>query len=141
MTTPDKPSEKNQALAKDGNLAQKLQVQLAEKMMGTFDFVLSGRSKYYSENPDKAPSPSAIPAIINSDATMNMAVSGGISLIPGPWGMAAAVPEVAILVLFDREAGRVWFNPKTSESVIKMRPSASSQPESDTGRYRRPPFG
>lgn len=98
MTTPDRPSDKNQALAKDENLAQKLQIQLAEKMMGTFDFVLSGRSKHYTENPDKIPSPSAIPTIINSYATMNMAVSGGISLIPGPWGMAAAIPEVVILI-------------------------------------------
>ncbi len=29
---------------------------------------------------------------------MNMAVSGGINLIPGPWGMAAAIPEITILI-------------------------------------------
>lgn len=29
---------------------------------------------------------------------MNMAVSGGINLIPGPWGMAAVIPEIAILI-------------------------------------------
>ncbi len=98
MAISEKPVEKSQALAKDNNLAKKLQVQLAEKMMGTFDFVLSDRRRYYSEHPDKVPSPSAIPAIINSYATMNMAVSGGISLIPGPWGMAAAIPEIAILI-------------------------------------------
>ncbi|HEY3389945.1 MAG TPA: hypothetical protein VGK38_10260 [Prolixibacteraceae bacterium] len=98
MTTSEKPSEKSQAPAKDEKLAQKLQIQLAEKMMGTFNMVLSDRRTYYSQHPDKVPSPSAIPAIINSYATMNMAVSGGINLIPGPWGMAAAIPEVVILI-------------------------------------------
>lgn len=98
MTISEKPLGKSQAPAKDENLAQKLQIQLAEKMMGTFDLVLSGRSKYYSEHPDMVPSPSAIPAIINSYATMNMTVSGVLILIPGPWGMAAAIPEVAILI-------------------------------------------
>jgi uncharacterized membrane protein YebE (DUF533 family) len=98
MTIAEKPSEKSQALAKDENLAHKLQIQLAEKMIGTFDWVLSDRRTYYSAHPDKLPSPSAIPAIINSYATMNMAISGSISLIPGPWGMAAAIPEIAILI-------------------------------------------
>ncbi len=98
MTISEKPLGKSQAPAKDENLAQKLQIQLAEKMMGTFDWVLSDRRTYYSGHPDKVPSPSAIPAIINSYATMNMAISGGINLIPGPWGMAAALPEIAILI-------------------------------------------
>jgi uncharacterized tellurite resistance protein B-like protein/uncharacterized protein (DUF697 family) len=98
MTKSDKPSEKSQAPAKGENLAQKLQIQLAEKMMGTFDLVLSRRSKYYSEHPDRVPPPSAITDIINSYATMNMTISGSINLIPGPWGMAAAIPEVTILI-------------------------------------------
>lgn len=98
MTVSEKPSEKSQSPAKDENLAQKLQTQLADKMMGTFDLVLSDRRKYTSEHPEKVPSPSGIPNIINSYATANMAVSGGISLIPGPWGMAAAIPEIVILI-------------------------------------------
>lgn len=98
MTISEKPVGESQAPANDENLAQKLQIQLAEKMMGSFDLVLSGRSKYYSEHPDMVPSPSAIPTIINAYATMNMAVSGGMNLIPGPWGMLAAVPEIAILI-------------------------------------------
>ena len=98
MTTLEKTVGENQASAKSENLAHKLQNQLAEKMMGTFDLVLSDRKKYYSEHTDKVPSPSAIPAIIDSYATMNMAVSGSINLIPGPWGMAAAIPEIVILI-------------------------------------------
>lgn len=98
MTTSDKASKTNQTYQKNDNLAHKLQVQLAEKVIGSFDFVLSDRNKYYNEHPDKMPTPSSIPNIISSYAITNMAVSGSISLIPGPWGMAAAIPEVAILV-------------------------------------------
>lgn len=98
MAISEESSEKSQATAKDENLAQKLQTQLAEKMMETFDRVLSDRRTYYTNHPDKIPSLLAIPAIINSYAAMNMAVTGGMNLIPGPWGMAAAIPEIAILI-------------------------------------------
>ena len=97
MTT-DKSFDKNQALAKDGNAGQKLQLQLAEKMMGSFDSVISSRSTYYDENPDKIPAPSDIPAIINSCATKNALKSGGVALLPGPLGMAVALPEIALLI-------------------------------------------
>lgn len=98
MATSDNTSDKNRVVVQKDNLAQKLQLELAEKLMGTFDLVISGRSKYYNENPDKIPTPAAVPSIIALYSTKNMAVSGGISLIPGPWGMAAAVPEVAIVI-------------------------------------------
>lgn len=97
MTTTYKTPEPGRDGTKGGFLPQKLQLELAAKMLDTLDFVLSGRSTYYRENPDKVPSPVAVPSLITSYARTNMAVSGGISLIPGPWGMAAAIPEVAIL--------------------------------------------
>ena len=90
-------SEQDQVKTKE-NLAQKLQMQLAEKMMGLFDLVVSDRSKYYQNNPDKVPDPASVPSIISSYGTTNMAITGGISLIPGPWGMAAAVPEVTLVI-------------------------------------------
>jgi len=90
-------SEQDQVITKE-NLAQKLQMQLAEKMMGLFDLVVSDRSKYYQNNPDKVPDPASVPSIISSYGNANMLVSGGISLIPGPWGMAAAIPEVTLVI-------------------------------------------
>lgn len=89
--------DQNQMTTKE-NLAEKLQIQLAEKIIGLFDLVVSDRSKYYRDNPDKVPNPASIPSIISSYSNMNMVASGGISLIPGPWGMAAAIPEVALLI-------------------------------------------
>lgn len=90
-------SEQNQGITKE-NMAQKLQMQLAEKIIGLFDLVVSDRSKYYRDNPDKVPNPASVPAIISSYSNVNMIASGGISLIPGPWGMAAAIPEVALII-------------------------------------------
>ncbi|MBC7812866.1 MAG: TerB family tellurite resistance protein [Burkholderiales bacterium] len=84
--------------SRDDSLPEKLQAELAQKIVEGFDSVISERSKHYRENPSKVPTPSAVPFIIKSYSNMNMAITGGISLIPGPWGMAAAVPEIAIII-------------------------------------------
>jgi uncharacterized tellurite resistance protein B-like protein len=86
-----KPSRFSQA-------AEKIQADLAQKLLDTFDLVIAKRSRYYAEHSDKVPTPAAVPGIINAYATKNMAVSGGTSLIPGPWGMVAAVPEIVVVV-------------------------------------------
>lgn len=80
------------------NPNQKLQIELAEKLMEAFDFVVADRSNYYENNPGKIPDANAVDAIVSSYSTKNMAISGGVSLIPGPWGMAAAIPEVALVI-------------------------------------------
>jgi len=90
-------SEQNQVTTKE-NLAQKLQMQMAEKIIGLFDLVVSDRSKHYRDNPDKVPNAASIPSIISSYSNVNMVASGGINLIPGPWGMAATLPEVALII-------------------------------------------
>ena len=90
-------SEQDQLITKE-DFTQKLQMQLAGKIMGLFDLVMSDRSKYYKNNPDKVPDPTSVPSIISYYGNGNAIVSGGISLIPGPWGMAAAVPEVVLVI-------------------------------------------
>jgi len=84
--------------SRDDSLPEKLQAELAQKIVEGFDSVISERSKHYRENPSKVPTPSAVPFIIKSYSNMNMAITGGISLIPGPWGMAAAIPEIALII-------------------------------------------
>jgi uncharacterized protein (DUF697 family) len=73
-------------------------MQLAEKMIGLFDLVVSDRSKYYREQPDKVPNPASVQSIINSYSVINAAISGGASLVPGPWGMVAVIPEIAAVI-------------------------------------------
>lgn len=58
--------------------------------------VIQERSKHYLEN--EAPNKHELASLINSYSYRNAAISGGCSLVPGPWGMAAAVPEIILVI-------------------------------------------
>ena len=75
-----------------------LQNKLAEKMMGVFELVVSDRSGHFAKNPDKIPDKKSVSSIINSYSVTNAAISGGASLVPGPWGMVAVIPEIAAVI-------------------------------------------
>ncbi len=75
-----------------------LQNQLAEKLMGLFEFVLGERLKHYEQEKDKASNEQNTPSIIGMYANANAVISGGVGLAPGPWGMAAALPEVSLII-------------------------------------------
>jgi len=75
-----------------------LQNKLAEKMMGVFDLVVSDRSGHFAKHPDEIPDKKSVPSIINSYSLTNAAISGGASLVPGPWGMVAVIPEIAAVI-------------------------------------------
>ena len=75
-----------------------LQNKLAEKMMGVFELVVSDRSGHFAKHPDKIPDKKSVPSIINSYSITNAAISGGASLVPGPWGMVAVIPEIAAVI-------------------------------------------
>lgn len=82
----------------NNEVANTLQSKLAEQMMGVFDLVVSDRSSHFAKNPDKIPDKKSAPSIINSYSVTNAAISGGASLVPGPWGMIAVIPEIAAVV-------------------------------------------
>lgn len=75
-----------------------LQSKLADQMMGVFDLVVSDRSGHFAKHPNKIPDKKSVPSIINSYSATNAAISGGASLVPGPWGMIAVIPEIAAVV-------------------------------------------
>jgi len=77
---------------------QELLHQLSGKMVGVFESTLDARKQYYSEHPDKRPDPQSVDSIISKCARSNMVISGGVGLIPGPFGMAAAIPEIIVIV-------------------------------------------
>ncbi len=79
-------------------VANTLQNKLAEKMMGVFELVVSDRSGHFAIHPDKIPDKKSVPSIINSYSVTNAAISGGASLVPGPWGMVAVIPEIAAVI-------------------------------------------
>ncbi len=79
-------------------VANTLQSKLAEKMMGVFDLVVSDRSGHFAKHPEEIPDKKLVPSIINSYSVTNAAISGGASLVPGPWGMVAVIPEIAAVI-------------------------------------------
>ncbi len=92
-----KPNDvKAESESKD--IANTLQDKLAEKMMGLFELVVSDRSAHFVKHPDKIPDKKSVSSIINSYSVTNAAISGGASLVPGPWGMVAVIPEIATVI-------------------------------------------
>ena len=79
-------------------VANILQSKLAEKMMGVFELVVSDRSGHFAKHPDQIPDQKSVQSIINSYSITNAAISGGASLVPGPWGMVAVIPEIAAVI-------------------------------------------
>jgi uncharacterized tellurite resistance protein B-like protein/uncharacterized protein (DUF697 family) len=79
-------------------VANTVQSKLAEKMMGVFELVVSDRSGHFAKHPDQIPDKKSVPSIINSYSVTNAAISGGASLVPGPWGMVAVIPEIAAVI-------------------------------------------
>jgi uncharacterized tellurite resistance protein B-like protein len=57
--------------------------------------VTNSREEHYKNNP--VPTIDSIGIIIQSYSNKNAAISGGAGIIPGPLGMAAAVPEIMLV--------------------------------------------
>ena len=63
-----------------------------------FDYVIENRSDYYRKSPSNLPQLDSVSGLISSYTRNNAAISGGASLIPGPWGMAAVIPELTLVI-------------------------------------------
>lgn len=90
--------DETKAEVENKEIENTLQSKLADKMMGLFELVVSDRSGYFAKYPDKIPDKKSVPSIINSYSVTNAAISGGASLVPGPWGMIAVIPEIAAVI-------------------------------------------
>ncbi|MFW6359605.1 MAG: TerB family tellurite resistance protein [Chroococcales cyanobacterium] len=74
------------------------QEQLTEKMMGLFDMVIEERQRYYALNPHKVPEPHDVLTIVEKCASTNSKIALAANIIPGPWGLLAAVPEITLVI-------------------------------------------
>lgn len=79
-------------------IAEKMESQITSSLEEAFDFVINEKKEYYEKNPSKIPDLKSIDTLISSMALANSAISGGSSLIPGPWGMLAVVPELTLVI-------------------------------------------
>lgn len=80
------------------NMLGKFQDQLSDKFENLFDSVINSRVNFFNDNPDKKPGIDNVNKIISNYANSNAVVTGGLSLVPGPWAVATAIPEVVLLV-------------------------------------------
>lgn len=62
------------------------------------DSVVQKRGEHYRRNPGKLPTSDSVESLIQTAANLNAAISGGAGLIPGPWGMAAVLPEMVTVL-------------------------------------------
>lgn len=68
------------------------------KLLDLFDTARTQRHTYYQEHPERRPTPADVPGIIKRAARVNAAISGGLTLIPGPFGWFTVVPELLVIV-------------------------------------------
>jgi len=73
-----------------------LQDSLTETLIDTFEGVIESKKKYYETN--EKPKVEDIKKLISEASNKNALISGGAGLIPGPWGMLAAIPEIVMIV-------------------------------------------
>ena len=71
---------------------------LSEQLLGVFDGAAESQRAHFAAHPEKRPRPTEVDGIISYYANLNAGISGAVSLVPGPWGMAAAVPEILLVI-------------------------------------------
>ncbi len=71
---------------------------LSSAIMRAIDFVADERQRHYEENSEANPTRDTVDDLIAAYANKNALVSGATGLVPGPWGMLAALPEITIVI-------------------------------------------
>lgn len=83
---------------KSKSLTDQMQEKLTDGLNAAFDHVHEAKHAHYLKNPQSIPTERDIGSLIRVAVTQNAAISGGASLIPGPWGMLAVVPELLLVI-------------------------------------------
>lgn len=73
-----------------------IQTKISDGIFSAVNSVIENRKKYYIANP--TPLQGDVKYIIDSYGSKNALISGGAGIIPGPWGMAASVPEILTIM-------------------------------------------
>lgn len=66
--------------------------------MELFDSVVSERSSYFKQNPNQTFDQKSVSSIINSYSATNAGILGAASLVSGPFGMLAVIPELGVVI-------------------------------------------
>lgn len=73
-----------------------IQEKVSQGISDAIERVSNEREEYYKNHSN--PSIDEISNIIQSYSNKNAIISGGAGMIPGPWGMAASIPEIVAVI-------------------------------------------
>ena len=74
-----------------------IQEKISQGILDSVNKVKEEKDAHYMANPAQLPDRGSIDLLIERCSNQNALISGGTSLIPGPWGMAAAIPEIVMV--------------------------------------------
>lgn len=77
---------------------EKIKVDIASQLEVMFDFVMEEKRDFFTRNPEKVPEVSQAQNIISFYGNQNSAIAAAVGLLPGPFGLAAAVPEISLIL-------------------------------------------
>lgn len=75
-----------------------LQKKIADQLSGVFESVIKEREAFFKKNSNEIPNLNDVKSIIIKYSYKNAGITGGLSLIPGPFGLIAAIPEIILVV-------------------------------------------
>ena len=75
-----------------------LQDKLSKLIDGEFEATIVRKKNKYETEPDSRPTRENVNSLIKICVLKNAKISGGSTLIPGPWGMVAVAPEIALVI-------------------------------------------
>lgn len=75
---------------------QEISNKISQGIGDAFESVQASRDEYYSKN--QVPSKYEVGNIISKYSNINAGISGATGLVPGPLGMAAAIPEIISVI-------------------------------------------
>ncbi|MCP4750313.1 MAG: hypothetical protein GY866_05440 [Proteobacteria bacterium] len=76
----------------------RIQEKLSKKLIELFEFVVDEKKEFYERYPNKIPKSHGINDAISFYENQNAVISDSVGLIPGPLGMASALPEIGIII-------------------------------------------
>ena len=71
---------------------------LSGQLLGVFDGAAEAQRRRFEAHPETRPQASEVDGIISYYSNLNAGISGALSLVPGPLGMAAAIPEILLVI-------------------------------------------
>lgn len=74
-----------------------IQEKISQGILDSVSKVKKEKDAHYLANPAQLPDKNSIDLMVERCSNKNALISGGASLIPGPWGMAAAIPEIVLV--------------------------------------------